>query len=213
MIAFTMKVDALLSRTRPGWVGLGQLAVAALGVHLAADRIDDHLLQGLLWMNEHMVSAIALKLGLHGIEPDAFISPSAWLALLLELAVDAYLFFSLALTAQDPELAWKSYQRKLSVEAVVVPLVWIPVALAGSWVVGMAVEDKLALWHPQAAMALGWGVAALVGWRLAWTGWKRVVGGLDVPKRRTKGLGWAFPLLLVGALAAWHGLPFHGLLP
>ena len=213
MIDFTMKIDGFLSRTRPGWVGFGQLGVAALGVHLAADRLDDHVLQALLWLNDHALSAVAVKLSLNGIEPDAFVNPAAWLALVVELAVVAYLFFSIALTAQDPELDWKGFQRKLSVEAVVLPLVWIPVALAGSWVVGMAVEDKLAAWHPTAALALGWGVAALVGWRLAWTGWKRIVGGLDVPKRRTKGLAWAPALLLVGGLAAWHGLPLHGLLP
>ncbi|HJN74481.1 MAG TPA: hypothetical protein QGF58_11160 [Myxococcota bacterium] len=213
MFGFALKADGFFSRTRPGWVGLGQLAVAALGVHLAADRLDDHVLQGLLRLNEHLFSTIAVKLSLGGIEPDAFVSPAVWLALLIELAVDLYMFFAIALTAQDPELDWKGYRRKLSVEAVVLPLFWAPVALAGSWVVGMAVEDKLAAWHPGAAMVLGWTIAGLVGWRLAWTGWKRIVGGLDVPKRRTKGIVWAPALLLFAALAAWHGLPVHGVLP
>ena len=212
MIDTTLEVDGFLSKTRPAWVGLGQLGVAALGVHLAADRLDDHTLQALLWMNDHVFSAIAVKLSLGGIEPDAFISPAVWLALIIELAVDLYMLSAIALTAQSPALDWKSYQRKLSVEAVVLPLFWAPVALAGSWVVGMAVEDKLAAWHSGAAMAIGWSVAAFVGWRLAWTGWRRIVGGLDVPKRRTRGLAWAPALLLVAGLAAWHGLPFHGVL-
>ena len=210
MIGFALKADTAIAQTRPIWVGLGQLGVAVLGVHLAADRLDDHVFQGLLWLNDHVISAIAVKLQMGGLEPDALIAPSSWLAFLLEIVVDLYMFGALALTAQEPELSVESYKRKLSVEAVVLPLFWVPVALAGSWMVGMAVEDRLAEWHATAALVAGWTVAGLVGWRLGWTGLRRIVGGLDVPKRRTKGLGWAPLLVLIAGLAAWHGLPIHG---
>lgn len=210
MIGLALKADTLLARSRPLWVGLGQLGVAALGVHLAADRLDDHVFQGLVWLNDHVISAIAVKLSMGGVEPDQLIAPSAWLALILELLVDLYMFGALALTAQEPSVDLDSWKRKLSVEAVVLPLFWVPVALAGSWVVGMAVEDHLATWHATAGLVAGWTVAGLVGWRLGWTGLRRVVGGLDVPKRRTRGLAWAPVLMLVAGLAAWHGLPVHG---
>jgi hypothetical protein len=203
-------VDGFFSKTRPAWVGLGQIGLAILGVHLAADRLDDHLLQMLLWLNDHAITVVALKLGTSAPMPDQFESPSMWAALGLELVLDVYLFNCLALTPQDPRLSWETFKRRLSVEAVLVPLFWAPVALAGAWVVGMAVEDTLMSLNEMAALALGWLVAALVAWRLAWTGWKRVVGGLAIPRKRWRGLPWAPALILVGVLATWHGLPIWG---
>ncbi len=203
-------VDGFFSKTRPAWVGLGQIGLAILGVHLAADRLDDHLLQMLLWLNDHAITVVALKLGTSAPMPDQFESPSMWAALGLELVLDVYLFNCLALTPQDPRLSWETFKRRLSVEAVLVPLFWAPVALAGAWVVGMAVEDTLMSLNEMAALALGWWVAALVAWRLAWTGWKRVVGGLAIPRKRWRGLPWAPALILVGVLATWHGLPIWG---
>ena len=206
-------VDGFFSKTRPAWVGLGQIGLAILGVHLAADRLDDHVLQLLLWFNEHVITVMALKLGTHAPMPDQLTGPASWTALGLELVLDVYLFNCLALTPHEPKLDWDSYKRKLSVEAVLVPLFWAPVALAGAWVVGMAVEDVLLSTNEHLALVLGWSVAALVAWRLAWTGWKRVVGGLAVPKKRWRGLPWAPALVLVGGLATWHGLPIWGWLP
>ena len=88
----------------------------------------------------------------------------------------------------------------------------------------MATEDLLAGGHAAAAKWLGWGVAALVAWRLGCTGWRRVVGGLElpasaaqgqkvlkvVPRWRLDGLAWAPLLVLVAALATRHGLPVWG---
>lgn len=204
-----LKFDRVLTKARPLFVGMGQLGLVALGVHLAADRLDDHVFQLLVQANDAL-SPLYARLSLTGIEADALIGPSAWVALGLELVVDAVLFLALGLTPQHPELSWSSYKRTLGVKAVVVPLTWIPLVLAGAWSVAMALEDVLSAWHAQGAQWLAGGIAALVVWRLGWSGWCRVVGGLSVPKSKWTGLAAAPLLLLVAGLAARYGLPVWG---
>jgi hypothetical protein len=218
-----LAIDRFFSTTRPAWLGLGQLGVAVLGVHLAADRLDDSVYQALLWANEGIAPLLG-KLKLSGLDPEQLATPAAWVALVLELLVDLFMLGALSLTAHAPQLSWAQYKSRLTVRSVVVPLFWAPVALAGAWVVGMATEDLLAGWHATAAKWLGWGVAALVAWRLGRTGWRRVVGGLElpasaaegqkvlrvVPRWRLDGLAWAPLLVLVAALATRHGLPVWG---
>ena len=223
MTRLLLAIDRFFSATRPAWLGLGQLGVAVLGVHLAADRLDDSVYQALLWANEGLAPLLG-KLKLSGLDPEQLATPAAWVALVLELLVDLFMLGALSLTAHSPQLSWAHYKSRLTVRSVVVPLFWAPVALAGAWVVGMATEDLLAGWHAAAAKWLGWGVAALVAWRLGWTGWRRVVGGLElpasaaqgqkvlkvVPRWRLDGLAWAPLLVLVAALATRHGLPVWG---
>jgi hypothetical protein len=220
---FLLAIDRFFSATRPAWMGLGQLGVALLGVHLAADRLDDSVYQALLWMNEG-ISPLMAKLALSGLDPEQLATPAGWVALVLELLADLFMLGALSLTAQAPELSWARYKERLTVRALVLPLFWAPVALAGAWVVGMAAEDLLAGWHAQGAQIVGWVAAALVAWRLGFTGWRRVVGGLDLPKSaaegakvlkviprwRLDGLGWAPLLVLLAALATRHGLPIWG---
>ena len=223
MTRLLLGIDGFFSATRPAWVGLGQLGVVLLGVHLAADRLDDAVYQALLWVNGP-VSVLASKLGLAGRDPEQLTDPAAWVAVVLELLADLVLLGALALTAQAPGLSWQRYRQRLSVRAVVLPLAWAPIALAGAWTVGMAAEDLLAAWHPQGAHAVGWVVAGLVGWRLGWSGWRRVVGAVELPKSaasgekvlrviprwRLDGLIQAPLLLVLAALATRHGLPIWG---
>jgi hypothetical protein len=201
MIAAVSRFDGALSSTRPVWIGLGQLALIVLGVHLAADRLDDTLYG---WLAGAPIPWP---------QPDLPVALAAWGALAIELVVVARALVALALTPQEPTLSWATWKRHASVDAVVLPLFWAPVALAGAWVVGMTVEDQLATYHADAAKLAGWLVAGIVAWRLGWTGWKRVVGALDPPKRRVDGILWAPALLVVGAEAALHGLPIWGWWP
>lgn len=196
MLAAITRLDALTTASRPLWVWAGQLAVIVLGVHLAADRLDDLLyarIAPLPWPS-----------------PDNAVTAATWGALVLELVVVTRAAAALLLTEAEPALSWATWKRNWSVDAVVLPLFWAPTAIGGAWVVGMAVEDAVAPHHADAARALAWVATALVGWRLGWTGWRRVVGGLGTPKRRVDGWWWAPALLVVGATAARH-VPIWGI--
>ncbi|MCB9766259.1 MAG: hypothetical protein H6739_41170 [Alphaproteobacteria bacterium] len=207
-----LRIDAALAATRPVWVGLGQLAVAVLGLHLAADRLDDHI-YGLMVAVSGAVARVVVALGINAPEASAMLTPAAWAALIVELMVVLYMFDSLTFTAHRPELSWARFKEALSPHAVALPLFWLPAALAGAWVVGMAVEDALAPRDAMLGAIAGRGMGLLVAWRLSWSGFLRVLGGLSAPKRRSQGLLWAPVLLGLGTLAAWNGLPIWGWLP
>lgn len=198
MLRFLLAIDALVTRTRPLWAGLGQLALIVLGVHLAADKFDDVLHSALL------ASALPFE------SPDQAVAIAAWGAVGLELLVVGRAIAALALTAHAPTRTFAEWKRDWSVDAVVLPLFWFVCALAGAWVVGMAVEDALAPFAPAVAAPAMLLTTALIGWRLGVSGVLRVIGGLDAPKRRVDGLPWAPVLLGVTALAARHGLPIWG---
>ena len=86
MTRLLLAIDRFFSATRPAWLGLGQLGVAILGVHLAADRLDDSVYQALLWANEGLAPLLQ-KLKMTGLDPEQLATPAAWVALALELLV------------------------------------------------------------------------------------------------------------------------------
>lgn len=200
MLAHLAKADALVAATKPAWHGLGQLGVVVLGVHLAADRLDDACYRLLLTLPIPVESPEALAVWATG------------LALVVELVVVARAAAAVVLTEHQPERSLRDWWEARSVDAVVLPMFWLVTALAGAWVVGMAAEDALAAYVPGAARAGGLVVAALITWRLGLTGLARVIGSFDPPKRRLAGLAWAPALVTVATVAAWHGLPIWGLL-
>lgn len=207
-----LRFDGLLSATRPAWIGLGQLGVAILGLHLAADRLDD-LLVGAMNLVTGPINGVLVSGGFSAIETGSLLAPSVWIALITELLLVVYLFDSLTLSPQQATLDWRAWLRALSPHAVAMPLFWAPAAAAGAWAVGMAIEDVLAPTSPLLGAILGRLIGLLVAWRLSWTGWRRVVTGLTPPAHRWKGLLWAPPLLGMGGLAFWYGLPIRGFLP
>lgn len=198
MIGRLLALDALIARTRPLWAGLGQLALIVLGVHLAADKVDDVLYNALL------ASPLPWE------SPDSAVIYARWGAVILEFAVVARAIGAIALTSHAPTRTFAEWKRDWSVDAVVLPLFWFVCALAGAWVVGMVVEDAVATRIPALATPASLLTTLIIGWRLGVSGVVRVIGGLDAPKRRGEGLLWAVPLLLVTALAARHGLPIWG---
>lgn len=186
-------VDALIAGTGRLWVWLGQLGLVALGVHLAADQLDDLAYRAL------------------GTLPLSDPTPAAaWAAVALELLVVAKAASALLLTPMTPPLSRERWWRARSVDAVVLPLFWAIVALAGAWSLAMGLEELLSAWQPQAARPLAIAGALAVLWRLGWTGWRRVVGSLAPDGSWLNGVVWAPLLLAVTAACAVHGLPIWG---
>lgn len=200
---------------------LAQLALVSLGVHLAADRLDDHLVTALVsgqaWLDAHAAPALHRSAHTVGIASEQLlfwdalpvVPMAAGSALALELAAIAVLAGSVLLTPRDVTLSWARWRASLCIHAVVLPTALAGVLLAGSWSMAMATEDLLPA-SPVASVA-----AALVGiavfLRIGGGMWARAVAALDPGVRWTS--GWAAALLLVpvGGLAWSHGVPVWGL--
>ena len=201
------RIDAFVARTRPWWLWLGQLALLALGVHLAADHLDDAVASGLR------------TLPLPWPDPETPTTIGTWGALGLELLGVLWSAWALARAHAEPVGSVKEWGRRASIHAITAPLAWLPLALAGAWAIGMATEDAVASLLPSlqggwatVAQVAGWFAAALVAWRIAWPGMVDLVRRTPVPSRRREGLLW-LPVLVVLSAFAWrYGVPIWGLL-
>ena len=109
-----------------------------------------------------------------------------------------------------PVQSLEEWRQRISVRALLAPIFWAPTALAGAWVVGMAVEDLTAPWLLAYAPPLAWGVSFLVAWRLSATGCLRLVRRTPASPRRLQGLAWVPIAGVVAGLATIHGLPIWG---
>jgi hypothetical protein len=191
----TRNLDALVANTSRAWLWLGQLGLVVLGVHLAADQLDDLAYQAL--------SALPIAL------PDPA-PAAAWTAVGLELLVVLKAAGALLLTPMTPDLAGARWWRARSVDAVVLPLFWAITALAGAWSLEMGLEDLLSPLQPELARPLAATAALLITWRLGWSGWRRVAGALPQDSAPLRGVVWAPLLLAITASCAVHGLPIWG---
>ena len=193
------QVDQAVASTRPAWGWLGQAALVVLGTHLACDSLDDVVLDVLLWLPLQWAS------------PGDATGPAVWVAIVLELTVAAWVTTRLWAALPHPLATWRHVRETISARSIVLTLFWIPIALAGSWVISMAVEDLLATVHPLLGAGVGWLVGAVVAWRLGWTGLRRV---LSSPRPRSRFAGvWIAPVLLGLALLAASELPVWGWWP
>jgi hypothetical protein len=52
------RLDAALARSRFAWIGLGQLALVGLGLHLAADHLDDQVYAALSALVERLAGPL-----------------------------------------------------------------------------------------------------------------------------------------------------------
>lgn len=201
------RIDAFVARTRPWWLWAGQLALLALGVHLAADHLDDAVAAGLR------------ALPLPWPDPETPTSIGTWGALGLELLGVLWSAWALARAHAAPVGSVREWGRRISIHAVSAPLAWLPLALAGAWAIGMATEDAVATWLPTLdggwstiATGAGWLAAALVTWRIALPGVVDLVRRTPEPRHRREGLVW-LPVLIVLSAFAWrYGVPVWGLL-
>src|SRR5690606_9538552 len=159
-----LRADQIVANTRPGWLWLGQFALIALGVHLAADRVDDLS----LWL-------VSATLGPSAAGPRSE-SVALGLALGFELLVTARVAWVLAISAGGPAPSRADWWRRRSVEAFTRPVFWAVMGLAGAYTVAMAVQDAVAPTLGGAALWLGVSIGALAAWRLGLSGWLKVTG-------------------------------------
>ncbi len=197
-LRFLGRLDATLVVTRPLWRWLGQVALVVLGTHLAADRLDDHI--------GRLLSQIPIAWS----DTELPFVVGTWVALSLELMVTAWAVLALARSTDEPVNNAREWASRLSVHNVIGPLFWLPVSLAGSWTIAMAIEDALPV-HV-VSQVLAWVVGLVVAWRLAGSGLVQLVKTPPRPKRRVEGLIWAGPLAVVACYAVLYGLPIYGVL-
>ena len=199
---------------------IGQIALVCLGVHLAADQLDDRTLTGLTALQGWLDSSLAGPLGSAaealGQDFDAFLlwdklplaTMSAWLALVVELLAAALLCASFLLTGRSPKLSWKAWRQAMSVHAVVLPVTLAGVMLAGSWSMAMATEDLMPV-HLASRVAAGLlGLAVLL--RFGLPAWGRAVAVLERSGKPRRDLLVALVITPVGLLAWMHGVPLWG---
>jgi hypothetical protein len=198
MVRWVVGVDAGIAWTRPVWGWVGQAALVLLGTHLAADRLDEILAD---WL---------ARLPIAWPDPDSPLAVGTWAALVLEVVVAGWALGWLAAAHAEPVADLKAWWKRISIPAVVVPVLWAPLAAAGCWSVAMAVEDAVTPVLLTGARELGWVAAALVGWRFGIGGIERITRGIDLPERPFA----AIPGALLAAPMAWlalrHGLPIWG---
>lgn len=201
MIRLALGADAFVARTRPAWLWVGQVAIVWLGIHLAADRLDDVL-----------ASALAAS-GIPWPEPEQPLVLGTWAAVALEVYAAGWAAVAFARASAEALDRPRAWLGRATPHAVVAPLFWLPTSFAGAWVLAMAAEDLVAPVSPEAAAPVGWVVGGLVALRLALPGVVRVVGRTPVPGSRWDGAVAALPALAVAALAVRYGLPVWGWLP
>ncbi|MEN0061636.1 MAG: hypothetical protein AAGA48_05765 [Myxococcota bacterium] len=193
-------LDDWIGRSRPVLLLFGQLFIMILGIHLASDRLDDHLGQ---WLGAAPIPWP---------EPEWPLTVGTWVALGCEFATIVWAGTTL-MNAQFGQRDNTPWAQRLHVNLVVAALGWLPVAFAGAWVVEMVVEDALAPWlgwWPGAMQALGWIAAGIVAWRAGLTGWWQVTRHSPKPKHWSEGWPWVPLVGGVTALAIRHGLPLWG---
>lgn len=201
MIRWLARIDAVLSRTRRAWAWAGQLAIVWLGVHLAADRLDDVLARGLAGA------------GIPWPEPEQPLTVATWTAVLLELYVAGWAVVALWRASEAPVDDPRRWLTRASPHAVVTPFFFAAASLSGSWVLAMAAEDLLAPYGAFAGRVTGALVAVAVAARLGAPAVARVARRTPIPRHRWDGVLAAVPALGVGLLAVRYGLPIWGWLP
>jgi hypothetical protein len=193
-------VDRAVAATRPAWGWAAEVALAWVGCHLVADRLDDALLTALT------------SVGIAWREPEWPVTAATWAAVLLEAWVCALVVW-VRLRGDDAPVGPREWLRRLHPGAVA-DAVFVPAAtLAGAWVLAMGAEDALQPWWPAAARPAGAAVGALVALRLAVPASVAVWRAAPKPARRSDGLVRAAVLLPFAALAVRHGWPIWGWLP
>lgn len=189
------RLDQLVAATRPTWGWLGELAVVVLGIHLAADRLDDLLVTGIV------------ALGLPWPDPNTPLVVATWTAVGVELALSVWIAALLLAARAEPASSACAWWDRCSARGVLAPLLFASAGIAGVWVVQMAVEDLVAPVLQGGSAVLAWVLALLVAWRFLWPGLVRLVRRMPRAPRLLAGIGWAPMVLVVALLAVRHGWP------
>lgn len=198
------------------------MALVALGVHLAADRLDDQLWAAMSRGSDQLDSVLTEPLARAaetvGLGFDSFLVwqelplpvVAAALSLVLELIADVMLWDAFLLTPKQTRWDWARYRSKLSLRAIVIPIALAGALASGAWSLFMAAEDLLPTHDASTAAAAALSLLALVHYGSA--ALRRGVGNLERPEGWKRQVMLALVLLPVG-LTAWRGLPLWGWLP
>ena len=175
------------------------MALVILGIHGAADRLDDVI--GSLLVNTEMLSWFG---------HDSLMDVSIAVAIAIELVVVGWAIWTRLRSTGTAIAAPQDWWSRRSIQAGVAAFAWLPLSLAGCWVVAIAIEDQLAGLLPSLAIYIGLVVAVLTAWRLGLTGWVRIVRHTPFPRRPWEGWPFALPVVLVATIALRYGLPIWG---
>ena len=213
--------DAAAGRVAAMATTLGQIALIGLGSHLAADRLDDHLYrylhQAQASMAELTVPGLISLAESTGLAPGRVVgwadvslaSPSALLALLIELTAVLLLAGCIVLTPRTTRLSLQGWWKARSIHALVMPLTLLGTTLAGAWSLAMAAEDLLPASEYTSGVSLLLALAALARFGLPAVG--RAIAALDAGAPWRTGLKRALILTPIGALVWLEALPIWGL--
>src|SRR5687768_6902799 len=102
MMRFVVRLDALLAASRPLWGWLAEIAVVFLGVHLAADRLDDVLAD---WI---------ARIHVAWPDPETPLAIATWCAIGVELVVCAWAGVELVRSTAPPAASAKEWGRRLT---------------------------------------------------------------------------------------------------
>lgn len=193
MIRLLTTTDRWLGQSRPGWLWLGQLGLVLLGVHRAADRLDDLLAAALVSVRFTAGAARA----------------AMWGGVMIELLTAAVVVGLLVRGLGGTRPSWRAAWTARPLAVLSVPLFWLVSAAAGATAVGIAVGELVGALSPPVGVVAAGVVAGLTLWRLGWTGWERVLAGLPTSGGRWEGAVAAPALLLMATAAAWS-LPVWG---
>lgn len=200
---------------------LGQISLICLGVHFAADQLDDKVLFGFHYLEnlaDIHLSSIAQNLAEKiGLEKNRLLiwtelpleQMSTIGALLEELLVILIMARSIILSPKYPKLSFKLWKSVFSINAVVLPFTFGTVLIAGGWSMAMAVEDIIQIPY---SSVLGAIIGLLVVWRFGVNSLLRAIGALEKPNNHFYSLIEAIILLPIGILALIYGIPVWGLL-
>lgn len=171
--------------SRPLWGWAGEVGLVALGVHLAADRIDDFVgaaIEASPWWSPEM---------------ELPVGPIRWGVIGVELGVLVWAMWT-RMKARNTAIKARPVERAVPV---VEALCFGILATAGAWSLGIAVEDVVAMTWPAGAPVLG-GLAAVGAlFRLAATGSWAVARRL--PGGGAAGIVLVAPLAGIALREAW----------
>lgn len=176
---------------------LGGWALVVLGVHRAADRVDDTVVE---WT----------ALLTNGWGAEAFKEASVWLALGCEGALTVWLGWTLLRCRGRADRSLAAARDRACIGWMAALLCWGATATTGAWGVAMVVQDHLAPWSSDVGLVVGWTVGGLALLRLGLTSWLRLAWRAPVAASRLSGWLWSPLALGMTLLAIRHGLPVWG---
>jgi hypothetical protein len=186
----------LVGAVRWGMLPLGLMALVAVGVHAAADTLDDRLLLGIeradAWLDAWLGGFQLTQGWVDAVGPEQRVRAARWLALAWELSVDLVLALPVLAYRAPGEggAGAKPLRFQPAPMLVLRPLATAAVCLAGACAVARMVEGAFylsmveALGSRASPASRGLALAALLGVLLT-LGWRAVAGSFQDAREAT----------------------------